>query len=328
MQKLTSNKFCFLLVLVLLGLHAQTQHYYPLKRSTWQQGSMANLFKKGQQVHWLREPSYFSSLKTQLLNGGYKTGDFRFKADSLFAELGIKRNPATATALLEMANQMPNEYHLQVYACFAAELLKDADSALHYADKALNIYEKGNWDAMSVQKQWLSSLKSPKTPSSNPAEQSKNIPLSSPFYPTFPLAQQEMEKWMEAEENKWAPSDPLLDTLARQLILLINWRQSLLPEDISILYIHLGDLSARTGNRTDAIPFYEKASSFTGTATTIEESKVKALIKERMNWVSASKRSVGNTFSWASLIWMIPILAIGIAFIGNVLNRRKAKSEI
>lgn len=252
----------------------------------------------GKPAFWsVKDKSYFVALKQKLLAEGHPENDFRFQADLAFCNYILGDTSAVA-GLENLYVNHPEEANLAANLSLIYEQRGDKEKALQLAKRSYALFAGAWFGSGQLRIDLL---------------EGNNEGLS--FNGNTPFAQ-----WLNDPKKTTAANT---DTLMLQLAWQLHLRTAFFPYPDAItaqLLVAFADLVAKTNTRSTAKPFYEAALQYAP--------EKKAFITERLALMDASAKEVKKTFRWAALVWGVPILALLIAFIGNIINRRKKQAEI
>ncbi|MGV3766911.1 MAG: tetratricopeptide repeat protein [Chitinophagaceae bacterium] len=252
----------------------------------------------GKSAFWsIKNKAYFVSLKQKLLAEGHPENDFRFQADLAFCNY-ILGDTSAVTTLENLYVNHPEESNLAANLSLIYEQKGDKEKALQLAERAYALFP-GAWFGSGQMR--ISLLEG----------NNKALSLNgdTPF-----------DQWLNDPKKTTAANT---DTLMLQLAWQLHLRTAIFsaPDSLTAqLLIVFADLVAKTNTRSTAKPFYEAALQY--------DLERKTFITERLALMDASEKEVKKTFRWAALVWGVPILALLIAFTGNIINRRKKQAGI
>ena len=287
--------------LLLLSGSASAHFYYD--RNFPFAGTAPDLSKmlpdtSGKPAFWsVKDKSYFVAFKQKLLAEGHPENDFRFQADLAFCNYILGDTTAVATLENLYANH-PEESNLAANLSLIYEQKGDKKKALQLAKHSYALFPGAWFGSGQLRIDLL---------------EGNNEGLS--FNGNTPF-----DQWLNDPKKTTAANT---DTLMLQLAWQLHLRTAIFPSPDAItaeLLVAFADLVAKTNTRSTAKPFYEAALQYAP--------EKKAFITERLALMDASAKEVKKTFRWAALVWGVPILALLIAFTGNIINRRKKQAKI
>ncbi|MCM5530187.1 type IV pilus biogenesis/stability protein PilW [Parasegetibacter sp. NRK P23] len=252
----------------------------------------------GKSSFWsIKNKTYFVAFKQKLLAEGHPENDFRFQADLAFCNY-ILGDPLAATTLENLYKSHSEESNLAANLSLIYEQKGNKEKALQLAKRSYALFPGAWFGSGQLRIDLL---------------QGNNKVLALNGNTPF-------DHWLNDPKQTIAANT---DTLMLQLAWQLHLRTAIFPSPDSVtakLLIAFADLVAKTNTRSTAKPFYEAALQYAPGQ--------KAFITARLALMDASAKEVKKTFRWAALVWGVPILALLIAFTGNIINRRKKQAGI
>lgn len=300
--RLYKGRLFLLSLFFLLSSYSASAHFY-YDRNFPFSGTAPNPSKmlpdtSGKPAFWsVKDKSYFVAFKQKLLAERHPENDFRFQADLAFCSY-ILGDTSAVTSLEYLYVNHPEESNLAANLSLIYEQKGDKEKALQLAKRSYALFPGAWFGSGQLRINLL---------------QGNNEGLS--FNGNTPF-----DQWLNDPKKTTAANT---DTLMLQLAWQLHLRTAFFPSPDAItaqLLVAFADLVAKTNTRSTAKPFYEAALQYAP--------EKKAFITERLALMDASAKEVKKTFRWAALVWGVPILALLIAFTGNIINRRKKQAEI
>ncbi|NML19443.1 tetratricopeptide repeat protein [Pseudoflavitalea sp. G-6-1-2] len=216
---------------------------------------------------------------------------YREKSDYAIMQLKLGDKQEGLQILEELYKQHPNEYNIVANLGTAYELNGNNAKALEFLKKALALnpgsHYHSEWIHVNILEQELS---------------------DSPDYTKIiNLGIKDFQGWLIDKTYKF-PQEA--DSLKVQLAYQLHERISFIDKPnkvIGQLVLDFADIIAKTGNKNDAYQFYNFALSY--------DSSLKKTIETRVGGVKSEQKVVKEKFQWASIIWAIPLAALGLVFL-------------
>ena len=206
---------------------------------------------------------------------------------------------------LELMEQLyakhPNEYNIIANLGTAYELAGNDAKALELLKKAVAInpisHHGSEWIHIAILEQKLGSK-----------QYDQIINLGIKDYP----------QWLNDKSYAFTrPADSLKIQIAYQLherIAFIGWPDSVIGQ----LVLDFADIVAKTESKDTAVAFYDYALKY--------NPGLQQTIAARKAFLQEEKKTVQNTFRWASVVWAIPLISFVLIFLAWLRNMKRNRA--
>lgn len=263
-----------------------------------------NLEDKGPLPYWHHGFGGDVSLharKDSLQKIGIDKLDYKGQSDYAVLELKIGDRKKALEIMEQLYAQHPKEYNIIANLGTAYEVTGNNEKALELLKKAVAInpisHHGSEWIHIAILEQKLGSKQ---------------------YDQIINLGIKDFSQWLNDKSYVFTrPADSLKIQIAYQLherIAFIPWPDSIIGQ----LVLDFADIVAKTETKDTAVAFYDYAAKYSPA--------LQPTIAARKAFLQEEKKTVQNTFRWASVVWAIPLISFVLIFLAWLRSMKRNKS--
>jgi len=250
--------------------------------------------------HGFFDPS-LNVRKDSLKKVGLDKLDYKGLSDYAVLELKIGDRKKALEILEQLYAKHPNEYNIIANLGTAYELAGEDAKALELLKKAVAINPRSHhgseWIHIGILEQKLGSKQ---------------------YDQIIDLGIKDFPQWLNDKSVVFTrPADSLKIQIAYQLHERIGFIDA--PDSvIGQLVLDFADIVAKTEAKDTAVAFYDYAAKYSPS--------LQPAIAARKAFLQEEKKTVQNTFRWASVVWAIPLISFVLIFLAWLRSMKRNKS--
>lgn len=241
-------------------------------------------------------------LRDSLAKVGLDKLDYKSLSDYAVIQLKIGDRKKALELMEQLYAKYPNEYNIIANLGTAYEVTGNNEKALELLKKAVAInpisHHGSEWIHIAILEQKLGNKQ---------------------YDQIINLGIKDFSQWLNDKNYVFTrPADSLKIQLAYQL----HERIAFIPLPDSIigqLVLDFADIVAKTESKDTAIAFYDFAAKYSPA--------LQPAIAARKTFLQEEKKTVQNTFRWASVVWAIPLISFVLIFLAWLRSIRKQRRE-
>lgn len=239
--------------------------------------------------------------RTALRRIGFAKLGFKDQSDYAVIELKVGDKNKGLKILEDLYRKYPREYNIVANLGTAYELTGNNEKALELLEKAVAInpasHHHSEWIHVNILRQKIAAKPDYKA----------IINLRSTDFATWVI------------DKKYVFPQPA-NSLKIQIAYQLHERIAFIPPPdpiIGQLVLDFADIVAKTDSLEAAIPFYDYAVKY--------DPSLHIIVVKRKLTIQEERKVVKDTFTWASVIWGVPLIAFALIFVAWIRSRRKAR---